>query len=53
MTDPAEVRLQVLALVDRGIATLCVHGDAAHSVALADLARRTLAEAGVEVRGFA
>lgn len=53
LSDPAEVRTQILALVDRGIATLCVHGDAPHSVALADLSRATLDEAGVTVRGFA
>ena len=53
LDDPAEIRDQVLALVGRGIATLCVHGDNAHSLALADLVRETLAAAGITVRGFA
>ncbi len=51
--EPAEIRAQVLELVDRGLATLCVHGDDPRSVGLADLVRATLQEAGIEVRGFA
>ena len=51
--DPAEIRAQVLDLVDRGIDTLCIHGDDPRSVELADLVRDTLAAAEVTVRGFA
>ena len=52
LSDQGEIRAQVLALAGRGIETLCVHGDNAHSVVLADLARLTLQEAGFAVRGF-
>lgn len=51
--DPGAIRAQVLALVDRGVATLCVHGDDPRSVDLADLVLATLRAAGVAVRGFA
>ena len=51
--EPAEIRAQVLALVGRGIATLCVHGDDPRSVELADLVLATLRDAKVEVGGFA
>ncbi len=50
---PDEIRAQVLALIDRGVETLCVHGDDPRSVGLADLTLATLRGAGVEVRGFA
>ena len=50
--DPAEIRAQVLALVDRGIDTLCVHGDNPRSVELADLVRATLESAGVSIQSF-
>ncbi len=53
LARPDEIRAQVLALVARGVATLCVHGDDPRSVGLADLVLATLREAGVEVRGFA
>ena len=52
LCDPAEIRDQVLALVDRGIGTLCIHGDDPGSVDLADLVLETLRDAGVEVRSF-
>ena len=51
--EPAEIRDQVLALVDRGIQTLCIHGDNPRSVELADLVLATLKGAGIEPRGFA
>ena len=51
--EPAAIRAQVVALVDRGIATLCIHGDDPRSVGMADLVLATLREAGVRVRGFA
>ena len=50
--DPAEIRDQVLALVDRGLDTLCIHGDDPRSVDLADLVLDVLKGAGVEVRSF-
>ena len=53
LDDPEQIRAQVLALIDRGVETLCVHGDNAHSVALADLVLGALRDAGVAVRGFA
>ena len=53
LEDPGEIRDQVLALVDRGIGTLCIHGDDPRSVDLADLVLETLRAAGVEIRSFA
>jgi UPF0271 protein len=53
LEDPAEIRDQVLSLVDRGIQTICIHGDDPRSVDLADLVLATLKEAGIEPRGFA
>ncbi len=53
LAEPAAIRAQVLALVDRGVETLCVHGDDPRSVDLADLVLATLRDAGVAVRGFA
>lgn len=50
--DPGEIGRQVLALVDRGIETICLHGDNPDSAALADLVRSTLERAGVEIRSF-
>jgi 5-oxoprolinase (ATP-hydrolysing) subunit A len=52
LEDPAEIKAQVLALVDRGIETICIHGDDPRSVDLADLVLATLKEAGVEPRSF-
>jgi 5-oxoprolinase (ATP-hydrolysing) subunit A len=52
LEDPAEIRAQILALVDRGIETICIHGDDPRSVDLADLVLATLKEAGVEPRSF-
>ena len=53
LDDPDEIRDQVLALVDRGIKTLCIHGDDPRSVELADLVLATLKDAGIEPRSFA
>src|SRR5262249_24799089 len=53
LEDPGEVADQVLRLVERGVATLCVHGDNPKSVGLADLVRSVLERAGVAVRSFA
>lgn len=52
LTDPAEIADQVLRLVEQGIATLCLHGDHAESVPLADLVRRALAGAGIGIGPF-
>ena len=51
--DPDAIRAQVLALVDRGVETLCIHGDDPRAVGLADLVRDALRASGVAVRGFA
>ncbi len=53
LDDPAEVRAQALALVDRGVRTLCIHGDDPRSVGLADLVIATLDGSGVARRAFA
>jgi UPF0271 protein len=53
LEDPDEIRQQVLDLVDRGIATLCLHGDNPRSVELADLVKATLIEAGITIQSFA
>jgi 5-oxoprolinase (ATP-hydrolysing) subunit A len=52
LEDPAEIRAQVLGLIERGIQTICIHGDDPRSVDLADLVLATLKEAGVEPRSF-
>jgi UPF0271 protein len=52
LQDPDEVRAQVLSLVDRGIQTICIHGDNPRSVELADLVLATLKDAGIEPRSF-
>ncbi len=53
LEDPAEIRAQVRSLIDRGFATICLHGDNPRSVELADLVLATLKDAGVEPKGFA
>ena len=53
LRDPAEIRDQVLSLVDRGVRTLCVHGDDPGSVALADIVLDALGGAGIKPRAFA
>jgi UPF0271 protein len=52
LDDPREIRDQILNLIDRGIQTICIHGDDPRSVDLADLVLATLKEAGVEPRSF-
>jgi UPF0271 protein len=52
LQDPGEIRAQVLSLVDRGIETICIHGDDPRSVELADLVLATLKGAGIEPRSF-
>ncbi len=52
LDDPREIADQVLALVDRGIETICLHGDQPNSVEIGQLVRRTLEGAGVTIRPF-
>lgn len=52
LTDPVEIAAQILELVDRGVATLCIHGDRPDAVAMVDLALRTLQERSIPVRTF-
>ncbi len=52
LEDPEEIRGQVLALVDRGLKTICIHGDNPGAVGLADLVLETLKRAGVTPRSF-
>ncbi len=52
LEDPDEIRAQVLSLIDRGIETICIHGDDPRSVDLADLILATLKEAGIATRSF-
>lgn len=52
LQDPIEIVAQVLELVDRGIQTICIHGDDPRSVDLADLVLDTLKGAGIEPRSF-
>jgi UPF0271 protein len=50
--DPDEIRQQVLSLVDRGLQTICIHGDDPRAVELADLVLDTLKRAGIRPRSF-
>ncbi len=52
LTTPEEVAEQVLALLERGFDTLCVHGDAPHAVENAALIRKTLQNRGILVGSF-
>jgi 5-oxoprolinase (ATP-hydrolysing) subunit A len=48
--DPVEVAEQVLRLVDRGVQTLCIHGDDPHAVAKAETVRAALERRGIQVK---
>jgi UPF0271 protein len=50
--DPSEIRRQILSLVDRGLRTICIHGDDPRSVDLADLVLDALKGAGIAIRSF-
>jgi UPF0271 protein len=50
LDDPGAIASQARALVQRGVDTLCLHGDNPQAVALANLLRRTLEEARVALR---
>jgi UPF0271 protein len=54
VTDPAEAVRQAEQLVrDRGVQTLCVHGDNPHAVAFVRALRDTLTRQGISIRAFA
>jgi UPF0271 protein len=48
--DRDEIMHQVARLVDRGVDTLCIHGDDRDAVAKAELVRRALERQGITVR---
>jgi UPF0271 protein len=48
--DPAEVAEQVLRLVDRGVQTLCIHGDDPNAVAKAETVRAALERQGILIQ---
>ena len=50
--DPGEAERQALALIDRGLRTLCLHGDDPRALGKADRLRAALVRAGVVVRSF-
>lgn len=52
LSDPAEIADQVRSLVQRGIQTLCIHGDNPDCLTLAQFVREVLAHAGVAIRAF-
>lgn len=51
--NPAEGVRQVLALLDRGVRTVCVHGDHPDAIAFVVAVRAGLRQAGVGLRAFA
>ena len=50
LTDPFEVAVQAVRLLERGVDSICVHSDSPDAVALARAARAALEAAGAEVR---
>jgi UPF0271 protein len=52
LDDPARIESQLLDLVRAGFATICLHGDNAGAIELADLVRSVLAREGVAIRPF-
>lgn len=50
--DPSESERQAIALINRGLRTLCLHGDDPNAVARADRLRAALEREGVVVRSF-
>ncbi len=52
LSDPQEIEEQIHALIERGVETLCIHGDAAHAVAVADLVRSVCSRSRIQVRSF-
>jgi UPF0271 protein len=53
VTDVGEAVAQAKRLVERGVRSLCVHGDNPEAVAFVRELRRAFADAGVELRSFA
>jgi UPF0271 protein len=51
--DPAEIEAQVVRLVDRGVSTLCIHGDDPRAVAIADTVRAILRRRQIALKSFA
>jgi UPF0271 protein len=51
--DPAEIEAQVIRLVERGVMTLCIHGDDPRAVANAETVRAILDRQGIALRSFA
>jgi UPF0271 protein len=52
LREPSEIAAQAVALVARGVQTLCIHGDDPSAVAKADTVLAALRARGVRVRGF-
>jgi UPF0271 protein len=50
LTDPVEVAVQAVRLLERGVDSICVHSDSPDAVALARAARAALEAAGAQVR---
>jgi UPF0271 protein len=50
--DPQEIAAQVVRLVDRGVMTLCIHGDDPRAVANADTVRGMLERHAIALRSF-
>lgn len=52
LIDPQEIEEQIHALIELGVETLCIHGDAAHAVAVADLVRSVCDRSKIQIRSF-
>jgi UPF0271 protein len=52
ITDPREMEDQLLRLIERGIETICIHGDTPQAIAQADMARQIIDRLGLGVRSF-
>jgi 5-oxoprolinase (ATP-hydrolysing) subunit A len=52
LTDPVEIEQQTLRLLRMDIETLCIHGDAEHAVAVADIVLSAIRGSGIVLRSF-
>jgi UPF0271 protein len=52
LQDPAEIEAQVVRLIDRGVMTLCIHGDDPRAVSNADCIRMVLERHKIAQRSF-
>ncbi|WP_406695815.1 5-oxoprolinase subunit PxpA [Singulisphaera sp. Ch08] len=52
LTEPREIELQVLRLIDEGVASLCIHGDDPRAVENAGTIRTLLARHAIVMKGF-